>query len=294
LKVVGQVLTDVLGSHEEVSWITLGKHRDREQTLPKVESALLRGGCEVQELAPYLEAFTETVAGEFYRMQHGLPIRIDHSSFLRYSLTGTSPEVIAAAVKIGFAPTDFTSQISNIKTDYIVFSFWSNSNHALYRHKELGFDIPFTVGWIDNALNVLEMPLEYLHSKIDDQIGRDALATLRRDYLHIGLMTEAEFTTDIRIIIESIPDKTVIFFLLQNETWTNKDGQKFVMHHHAWANRAVSAAAGGLSHVHLLRIPDFMTSDAESSDGVHFERQVFHRVSERIIEILRSERSMTS
>ena len=286
LVTVGEVLTNLHADLEPVTWITLADKPSgpRATAAPALASALLRGGCELQSLAPYLETFTGQVVGEFFRMRHGMAIRLDHPALLRYAMDGLSNPMLEAAGTIGYTAADFDTQLSgDTDHDYYVFSFWSNE-YALYRHRILGLDLPISIPGMDNARNVLDAPVE---PALADPVARSMIKTLRRDFTFIGAMPDGDFQAVLAKLLDAIPPGKPVFFLLHIDTWTNKEGRRFDMAWRAKTNHIVAEAAADRPNVHLVRMTDFMEADSDSTDGMHFERQVFHRIGDHIAKSVR-------
>src|SRR5262249_44598410 len=119
-------------------------------------------------------------------------IRADHSAFLRLALDGLSPAAVASLVELGYAPEDWTSALtlpngeSEARQTWLL-SFWPDSFSMLYRHKQLGVVVPFTLPNDPHAaVDITSLDDAYLSRFVTTPRQRSAVEALRRDYVAVG------------------------------------------------------------------------------------------------------------
>ncbi len=288
MSVVGEVLTDLFEPSQPVDWInaeTGGPDSDSDANQPRFGTIMLRGGCELQAIAHYLGLAAERVEGEYFEIRHGLPMRIDHSAFVRYAVEGLAPAAIEAVKPLGYRTADFHSRLiidDNI-ADLYLFSFWQNASHALYHHNTLDIEVPFTIPNTDNALNAFDLSPEFLESILIEPFARDAMEYLRRNFYRTGVASAQSLQEDVSRLLDLLPQHKPVFILLQKETWTKPDAQATPIAHHIWTNNALREACAGRNNVFLIGVEDHMITESDAFDGVHFKRQVYFRIHQTIL-----------
>ena len=286
IDVQGEVLTDLSAPADPIDWINADEPGAAAPAQPTFAAAMLRGGCELQAVAHYLGLATETVQGEYFEFRHGLPIRIDHTIFLRYAMDGVDPAMLAAVAPLGYTAADFQSRLLTdaASADFFLFSFWRNACHALYRHRTLGFTIPFTVPNADNALNVFETPAAVLDTVLTEPFARAAIEHLRRHFDFTGVPPGSSLQDDITRLLDQLPAGKPVFVLLLQEHLGGAFGPGAPIPHHIWTNDYVRAACAHRPHVFLLRIEDHLEAASDAIDAVHFTRQVYYRLHRTILQ----------
>ncbi|WP_428395314.1 HAD-IIIC family phosphatase [Lichenicoccus sp.] len=288
VKVWGEVLTDLHASTGAVDWINESGSALSDSDDRLTGRILVRGGCDMQCIAHYLELNAEEVVGEFNIVRNKMAIRLDHLAFLQYAFEGLANEAVAEALRVGFVAGDFRSRLADDPTrfDVCVFSFWNTANQATYSHRRLQLSVPVALSWGDNTVDVRTHNRDVLEERATPPILLDAIEVLRGDYDFVGPSALA-FSESLTLILAHIPQSVVLIFLLAPEKVPDRQGQ----HVEAWRfvaqNKAIAQVVAGRENVHLLRIEDFINHSNETTDGVHFSRMVYYRVYQRIASILR-------
>lgn len=290
LAIVEPVLTNPITDHRAIDWITAGNamSADHEPALPlaRFDWVAARGGCDLIALCHYFRVSCPDVFGEFNVGRFGFDARVDHSMFLRYACVGLATEAIRESAKLGYQPEDFTTVIARPRAGrgLIILSFGADMSVALYRHRRLGFMVPFVSPCQANhLLDARKVSLSELPDTVPDWTPA-ALRTLQDDYDHVGMIDEGLFKENLRIVLDALPKQTPVVLLLGNTTL--RDAQLNVTHtFHEWVrfNSWVRKVARCYPNTTVVDIRDCIANEEEVADWMHFDRTVYYRLYNRLV-----------
>ncbi len=283
IHVVGEVLTDI---HEQrdIDWINPVDAGDGQAVQHEFPFLIARGGCDLDAIAHYLQFVTPRMVGEFNVSRNGLDMRRDHSIFLRHALDGIQPEQLAVAERLGYTAEDFRSELLTTSQPGGVYllSFIADLAYALYRHRETGLRIPFSVPGCSNhredgrkSLVGTEMP--------------GPVSILEHEFDYEGPIPMAQVRKTVSDLLDRLPAESHVFIVGANETLHDKEHRVT----HTWdaacaLNDTLRALAVGRPRVHILQFRDFIQSEDEVQNWSHFERLVYFRTATRLRELARS------
>jgi FkbH-like protein len=300
LPTVGEVLGDPRDDSLSADWITFVQSENAsldnepESEGPQYGPIVLRGGCGGLSISHYFHPVAQSVASEVMVVRAGVPIRLDHSLFLANYLDGMSAEVCGEMEKLGYRVGDFQTSLfsSDLATGVVVLDFWVDSEVAVYRHKRLGFRIPFVLPYhfpIKPEGNVKELPVDFAM----DGYGSDhwvmrAARCVREEYDYEGLLSEDRFKGNLRRILSNVSRSATVFILSANETWLNP-GNKIVYTYpaHIALNRWTAEIVQPFANVKFLDVRQFFQSDLDTHTVNHFSRLVYFRIYETICRLAR-------
>lgn len=297
LAVSGAVLSNPQATDVQVDWITL------EDATAGMESAAIapsdhrfswvaaRGGCDLQALSHYFKMTSPQVLGEFNVGRGGFDARVDHSVFLRYALTGLSPDAVTEATRIGYRAEDFKTTLNQPRSGsgLLILSFWADTAYALYRHRGLGFALPFALsGRANHVLDARQAAPEEMPANLRNGWMAAALRTLQSDYEYLGMISEELFKENLRLILRALPADTPVVLVEANTTLYDREhGVTHTSSDNINLNRWMSEVAGEFPAAHIIDIRDVIAGEAEVADWSHFDRIVYYRLYERICAVVR-------
>ena len=289
------VLTNPITDQRAIDWITVGNAIPADHgpvpSSDQFDWVAARGGCDLIALCHYFRVNCPNVFGEFNVGRSGFDARADHSMFLRYAFVGLAPEAISESAKLGYQPEDFTTAIARPRAGkgLIILSFGADTSYALYRHRRLGFMVPFAVQCRANhLLDARTVSPSELPDIAPDWMPA-ALRTLQDDYDYVGMINEDLFEENLRIVLDTLPKRAPVVLLLQNTTL--RDAQLNVTHtFHEWIrlNGCVRKVAHDYSNATVVDIRDCIASEDEVADWSHFDRIVYYRLYKRLATATRS------
>jgi hypothetical protein len=225
------------------------------------------------------------VHGEYHFHRFGKAIRVDHSACLRLALDGIDTAMMQALEPVAYRREDFaTALTTDAAFETYVFSFQSDAVQALYRHRKLGFAVPFGVAQMRNSLDLARVDRAQLDKRLPDPNARRALDALLAEYEHIGLIGEAAFKANLERLLDATAPGARIFIVLGNERFIDKDGTERVHDQHQRINRWIGeVAAHAARDVRPLSAAAHIHDPSDIIDVNHYVPKVYHRLSEAIV-----------
>jgi FkbH-like protein len=269
-----------------IDWITLTDSPLSQPDPAAIQGSIFaRGGCDLKAVGHYFNVGAFRFTGEFNLGRHYSDMRIDHSMFLRYAITGLPPGGLQACQRLGYEESDFRTALHEERPGKRIWllSFFTDAAFALYRHRRSGVMVPFMLRrWPDQTADVRHVTLEQLPAEahaIHESVLAEPLAYLRHQFDYLGLISESQFKENLRIVLDSAPPGTRVFLLTANEQL--QDPVEPVRHHSLEfkaLNRWMRGVARWRRHVTVLDVRHFIESDAEVHNWGHFNRMVYFRI----------------
>jgi FkbH-like protein len=293
IAVTGEVLSNLF-EKRNIDWIT--QVHCEEQFVQQVDSnwtvnrITARGACDLGALIHYFAATTRDAVGEYHIFRNGGTFRIDHSVFLRYGFGQLSQAQYVAAAKLGYEPSDFKTRIyeSSVGQDVVLLSFAADQLHGLYRHRDTGMELPFTV-------NVPGKTNRDMRDLTEDDLVQNgghrlwktrALQALRDEFDYIGCADLQRLIDNVRLTLRNIPQKTKVLILGYLESVPRSDcsGRAFDAQLVA-ANNALCELAQDFSNLEVIN-PSLIVAPQDIQDKFHFRRQglfqLYQEISRRL------------
>ncbi len=284
LRVMGEVLTDVLGDTRQVDWITLRlpdaeiAHVAEARTFDYVYA---RGGCDLHALAHYFNMAAGTIHGEYNTVEDGVMLPLHHSVFARHAITGLPQAASRVFAKLGYKPEHFKSLLSDVPAGgraLWILSFWGEAGYALYEHNFTGKQIPV-------AARLYKGTLQDITQADPEKFKADAalIAHVKRHFTFKGMIDEDTFKENLRMILGRKTPETRVFILMATEDHLNKDNVVTINKRKQSVNQWTEAVAREFSNVELLSMTDYATDQERTNNPNHFDRMVYFKVFQDIM-----------
>ena len=286
LRVMGDVLTD-LTQEREIDWITVVQAHlpETAASAPRMlQYVYARGGCDLRPVAHYLAVSADEVIGEWNAPRNGTNVLWQHSVFARHAVEGFPEAALPAARLLGYQADDFASFLSQPprvgQATVWVLSFWADLRAVLFRHKETGLVLPPAVGGIrkpgepaKDGADVTDPARAALQARIDEE------------FEFVGRISPEDFRHNVRLVLGRAPAEAHVFILLMDECDRRIAEVERVNQGRRHFNELTIEAAAGFDSVTFLRMSDMVLARSEEKDG-HFDRKVYYRIFERIMQEL--------
>lgn len=277
LGVRGHVLSDPVVA-APVDWITpvaAGAANDQAASGPRFGAVAARGGCVLMPLMHYFRMNTDTVVGEFNITRDGLPIRLDHSQMFRLAIEGVPEEAMETLALLGYKAEDFRTDFFRHagKGAVYIFSNWTDLGCPLYRHKATGVVVPYKL-----------LPAA---RRLTPEQERAAFY-INEFFERAGMLDEKGVKDNLRLVLNRIPREERIFVLLSVDRMTLPDGTEKLIPTRVHTNSWTTEVASQYPNVTTLRMADFVRDEGDIKEGSalgHFDRKVYHRIYETIVEL---------
>jgi hypothetical protein len=247
-----------------------------------------RGGCDLHAVTHYFNTVAHDVVRAFNETRNGANMRFDHTMFARYALTGISPSARIAFRALGYEDADFAAAIPEVPANgraAWVLSFWADADFALYRHKPTGQSVPLSLPKMQtNQRNVLLVNPE----DAQDLVTEEILRAMQTDYEYIGMIDEATFKENARLLLARAGANTPVFILMANDMGRDEGGQHGVPVKKRRLNAWVRDIAGAMPNVDLVEITEFVQGEKDLITHNHFDRMVYFRVFQHIMRRLQA------
>lgn len=299
LRPIGQVLTNVHTDRRALDWIQLeqpGIANAASADSPKLARRIVaHGGCDLQTLCHYFGVLATDLVGEFNTNRRGLDARVDHSLFLRYSAEGLDPASVAASAGLGYEPQDFHSALLEPVQGPSVWmlSLWTDAAYAIYRHRTLGFHVPFAMmGNPDHRSDARLLQVDSLDEiRADPQKGAilAMLSYLKDHFDYVGAISKESFQENLNSILVRAPPDARIFIVEANEYLLDANGDRESMPHTVRINEWTREVSRPFPMVHLVNIRDFVLGEHAVQSPFHFDRMVYFRMFNHILAALTSD-----
>lgn len=294
LKVSGEVLTNVKRDRRAIDWITVDLpelQRTVEHAHMPLSYVYARGGCDLHAVSHYFNMVSEEVHREFNTIRRGANLRLDHTMFARFALQGVSAGARDAFARLGYEAEDFTTVIPTLPVQSKgawILSFWADADFALYRHRATREAVPLSLaGMQTNMRNVNEID----SPAADDEDLRNILRIVAEEFDYVGMIAETDFKENLALILSTAPKTVPVFILLANER--NEEPRARAGSNKRLLNAWTRQVAAGYPNVELLDVTSFVLNAPERITHNHFDRMVYFRVFQHIMEKIGSNAQST-
>jgi FkbH-like protein len=300
LKVVGDVLHNVLGDDRNVDWIHVGGEADASvnglggEANIVADKVIARGGCDLSAVTHYFSTSANAVHTEFNFSRDTFDVRVDHTLLLAAAAEDRVESSLEAFGLLGFKKDDFSSQIfapADGKTIRIL-SFWADVFCPLYRHVSSGCLVPFPLRTPSGSYqaDARGMSREDLQENLRDTWVADALEILKEEFEYVGVIDEQVFKENLKAIFSKIPDDATTVVLMPADKILNSEKNDYYVHPmgskiNQWANDVLDE----FPSIKSFGIRDFITSESDIRDIFHFERMVYVRIYEKLVDLISEE-----
>ncbi|MGY2132762.1 hypothetical protein ACW9KT_11080 [Hymenobacter sp. HD11105] len=310
LEVQGEVAT-VLNATEKPDWITIeteaaeaaivasapgANHQFEKNCLGGQIQAknssqlrvLLKGGCDLGQLTPFLQAFAIEVKEEFnYVNEQQIPVHVEHTALLRLGRELPPSEHQRLARALPFLGEEaFVTSLWAAKFDALVYSPLMDYTQELYREKATGIAIPF--GGYQNivAADPAALASKYAQRRFR---GMDE-AFLRRfgtEFEFGGQIPPADFQANLRWLRSQLPTTIPIFFLNGAEIDVPGSAEIGAAQRHAQMNQALAEFVATAENCYLIDVRDFVCTPADVTNNLrHYQRAHYRTLAQRLAEAI--------
>ncbi|MBB4601367.1 FkbH-like protein [Hymenobacter luteus] len=286
LEVQGEVAT-TLNNTEKPDWITVETGAPAAAASAPVGErlrVLLKGGCDLGQLTPFLQAFELDVVEEFnYNNEHQIPVHLEHTALLRAGREWPAAEQQRLASFLPFLGREaFETQLWSGTYDVLVYSPLMDYTQELYREKTSGLEIPF--GGYQNltAVDPATQAAKYAQRRFQ---GMDEafLRRFQQEFELVGQITPEQFTENLRWLRAQVPTQVPIFLLNGAEIEVPGSGETGAKQRHQLMNQALADFAASAENCQVVDVRDFVQTPADVTNNLrHYHRQHYRTLAQRL------------
>ncbi|WP_086595390.1 hypothetical protein [Hymenobacter crusticola] len=292
LEVQGEVATE-LNQTERPDWVTVVTEEAAAKSNTLVEPTgepgtqlrvLLKGGCDLGQLTPFLQAFHLEVQEEFnYVNENQIPVHIEHTALLRLSHELPPAEQQRLAQALPFLGKEaFQTKLWDGSYEALVYSPLMDYTQELYQERSTGISVPFG-GYQDlTKVDPTAQAAKYAQRKFR---GMDE-AFLRRfqaEFACVGQITPAQFKENLSWLRAKLPANVPIFFLNGAEIEVPGSGEMGAKQRHSQMNQALNEFVGAAENCFLIDVRDFVKTPADVTNNLrHYQRAHYRTLAQRV------------
>ena len=300
LHVVGDVLTD-LSARRNIDWITLlpslsGTVTQYERIAPELR---VYGGCEADAVGVYLKAHSDKVEVMGNFRAGGLFVRINGAA-LALSLFDRNSAEFADESEALHLPFDLMARDffagAAFGTVFIFSCGLDARGRFRYRHRKRGWEIvlePMGCPALDFNTGAEEKLLEQLESSQHKDTAHfdnlvNAARHIRANYDTVASITDEQKEAALRALIHRVPVDSKFIILLDHDRVRGEDGILRTAHYVTQYNSLVISVAKDYPFVATVSFTDAIDSEDQiQAGGNHYDRVVYLRIAERLVEAVR-------
>ncbi|UOQ70372.1 hypothetical protein [Hymenobacter cellulosilyticus] len=290
LDVQGDVAT-VLNTTDKPDWVTIQNPAEATSSAtetgakPAVEKlrVLLKGGCDLGQLTPFLQAYELTVEEEFnFNNENQIPVHVEHTVLLRQGRELPEPEKQRLATSLPFLGREaFDTKLWGHDYDVLVYSPLMDYTQELYREKATGVEIPF--GGYQNLTTVdpAAQAAKYAQRRFRG-MNEDFLRRFQQEFEFAGQISPARFQQNLAWLRGQIPAAIPIFFLNGAEIEVSGSGETEARQRHEVLNQALADFVAGAENCFIIDVRDFVQTPADVTNNLrHYQRQHYRTLAQR-------------
>ena len=292
LDVRGEVATE-LNSTEKPDWITV---QTAATTPPPAAPAagsrlrvLLKGGCDLGQLTPFLEAFDLAVAEEFnFNNEHQIPVHLEHTGLLRATREWPLAEQQRLAAALPFLGREaFDTRLwEPAAYDVLVYSPLMDYTQPLYRERATGRRVPFGAYHDLTAQEPAALAASYAKRRFQG-LSESFLRQFAVDFEHEGQISVPEFRENLTWLRAQVPAAVPIFLLNGAEIEVPGSGETGARARHEAMNQTLAEFVATAENCFLVDVRDFVKTPADVTNNLrHYHRQHYRTLAQRLAQAI--------
>ncbi|SDX67378.1 hypothetical protein [Hymenobacter psychrophilus] len=293
LEVRGEVATE-LSPTEKPTWITVAAAASETPAIPAAGPAknrlrvLLKGGCDLGQLTPFLQAFDLGVTEEFnFNNEHQIPVHLEHTLLLRATREWPAAEQQRLAATLPFLGREaFDTRLWEPGYDVLVYSPLMDYTQPLYRERATGHRVPFGAYQDITAEPPAALATRYAQRRFQG-LGEDFLRRFAREYEYKGPISLAEFQQNLRWLRTQVPAAVPIFLLNGAEIEVPDSGETGARARHETMNQALAEFVASAENCFLLDVREFVRTPADVSNNLrHYHRRHYRTLAQHLAQAI--------
>ncbi|MDU0372744.1 hypothetical protein ACFPAF_20260 [Hymenobacter endophyticus] len=245
---------------------------------------LLKGGCDLGQLTPYLQTYRVEVMEDFnYVNDNQVPVHTEHTELLRLSRTLPPEEQQRLADSLPFLDAEaFRPRLWQPGYDAVVYSPLMDYTQDLYRENATGLLIPFGAYQDLTQLDPAEQAQRYAYRKFR---GMDEafLRRFRQEYAYAGPLTPARFQENLAWLRQQLPAAVPLLLLTGAEVEVPGSAEVGAVQRHQQMNAALLDFAARTPNVQVVDVRDIVRTRADVTNNLrHYQRPLYKALADQL------------
>ncbi|MGI4833484.1 MAG: hypothetical protein ACRYFK_08495 [Janthinobacterium lividum] len=288
LEVAGEVVSE-LNRTDRPDWITvasaaaLAPPASPRAGAPRLR-VLLKGGCDLGQLTPFLQAYELQVAEEFnYANENQVIAHLEHTVLLRASRELPLAAQQALGARLPFLGREaFATKLWQFDYDALIFSPLMDYTQELYRERATGYEVPFG-GYYDlTARDPAAQAARFAQRRYR---GMDELflRQFAQDFTCEGQISPARFQQNLTWLRAQIPAGIPIFFLNGAELELHNPAEPTALARHAALNATLTEFVAGAASCFLLDVRPLIQTPADVTNNLrHYQPRHYRALAQQL------------
>ncbi|MGI4886761.1 MAG: hypothetical protein ACRYFR_17530 [Janthinobacterium lividum] len=287
LTVQGEVAT-VLNITEEPDWITVTHEAPAAPPAPAAGAPKLRvflkGGCDLGQLTPFLQAFDLDVKEEFnFLNENQITAHLEHTVLLCQTRELPAAEQQRLAQRLPFLGAEaYATGLWAANYDVLVFSPLMDYTQDLYRERATGIAVPF--GGYRDLTAELPGPLAARYAQRKFRGMDEAfLRQFAQDFQFEGPISPAQFRENLAWLRQQVPAHVPIFFLNGTEIDVPEAGETGAPQRHAALNAALDEFVKAAPNCFVVDARPFIHQRADVTNNLrHYQPRHYRTLAQHL------------
>ena len=279
LDVNGEVSTK-LDRDTTIDWITeVDSHREYVESSTAAERLLIKGGCDLRQLNPYLRADVAIDEEMNYVTQAGFSANPEHTEMLRRANPGFVDEFKDIVDRIPFLDRDaFETDFFDDGHRFTLYSVLMDYTHGIYRYR----DTEFVVTRGHFTTNLLTQG-----DFLEKRFGKEFADWFINNFQFEGPLSEEAFEANLEWMVSLLPEGVRLILLNGAEVELNSTKEPGRHLHHRKYNAIVDRVVARHGSVSLVDVRGIVTDSSNLNNSIrHYRRNIYPILAGRVDEIL--------
>jgi len=289
LKIVGEVVS-TLNTSDYPDWIELAGSAAAPPasarpapTGPRLR-VLLKGGCDLSQLTPFLQAYELEVAEELnYANENQIIAHLEHTVLLRESRELPAAEKQRLAGQLPFLGKGaFATRLWANEYDALVFSPLMDYTQELYRERATGYEVPFG-GYYDLTTQGPASQAARFAQRRYQGMDENFLRRFAQDFSCEGQISPARFQENLAWLRAQIPAVIPIFFLNGAEIELDSATEPAAPARHAAMNAALAEFVAATENCFVLDVRPLIQTRADVTNNLrHYQPRHYRALAQQL------------
>ena len=279
LEINGAVSTKI-DRDTTIDWITeVASRQERAESKTAAERLLIRGGCDLRQLNPYLMADVAIDEEMNYVAHSGFAAHVEHSEILKQSNPEFVDKFKDIIDRIPFIDRDaFETDFFSDKHRFKLYSVLEDYTHGIYRYRDTEFLLPhrrFTINWLTQG------------ASLEERFGKEFADWFIDNFRFEGPLSEEAFEANLEWIIALLPVGVQLILLNGAEVDLNSEKEPGRHLRHRTYNAIVDRVVARHSNVSLVDVRGIVTDPSHTTNSIrHYQRSVYPILASRVDDVL--------
>ena len=248
---------------------------------PAITRLLLKGGCDLEQMAHYLLFDGLQVDQELtFVGRDDEPIHHEDTTLLRAALEQEPFRLAAVAAKVPFGdPKMFRTKIRDRAYDAVLYSVLMDYTRHLYRHRATGIELPY------GDRNLFTTSREDLGAAAPRWLTPEFLERFGAEFEHAGPISATRFAENLAWLRARVP--AALIFLNGAEIEHPSDKDNTLLLRHRELNQVLAEFVAANSDCYLLDARKVVAGPEMLLDSPrHYRREAYPQLAAMLAEIL--------